>query len=167
MLIDTVIRVGDLTLNEMRDIDPVFVPHSHLGHIAALPSRLNDVGIRRGKPISLYALLSTREALKPHILNDLIRPDFLKTPSVEASDLRLFPIEVGQQKPVAGMLVEALPAQHSVSALGYFVSTKELRRFLPEIQENAPIDVRESSSSRSKSWSLRRCSATKTRVLLC
>jgi ribonuclease BN (tRNA processing enzyme) len=124
VLIDAGTGVGDLTLDEMQEIDHVFLTHSHLDHIAALPLMLDAVGARRNKPISLYGLQSTLDALKTHIFNDVIWPDFLKIPSAESPFLRLFPIEIGQQTLVDGLLVEALPAQHSVPALGYAVSKK-------------------------------------------
>ena len=37
ILIDAGTGVGDLTLEQMRRIDHVFLTHSHLDHIAALP----------------------------------------------------------------------------------------------------------------------------------
>ena len=37
ILIDAGTGVGDLTLDEMRGVDHVFLTHSHLDHVAALP----------------------------------------------------------------------------------------------------------------------------------
>ena len=37
ILVDAGTGVGDLTLDEMRQIDHVLLSHSHLDHIAALP----------------------------------------------------------------------------------------------------------------------------------
>jgi phosphoribosyl 1,2-cyclic phosphodiesterase len=37
ILIDAGTGVGDLTLDEMQAVDDVFLTHSHLDHIAALP----------------------------------------------------------------------------------------------------------------------------------
>lgn len=121
VLIDAGTGVGDLTLDEMQDIDHVFLTHSHLDHIAALPLMLDATGARRGKPIYLYGLQSTLDALKAHIFNDVIWPDFSQIPSIESPFLKFSPVEVGQQTLVNGMLIEALPAQHSVPALGYAV----------------------------------------------
>jgi cAMP phosphodiesterase len=84
VLIDAGTGVGDLTLDEMQEIDHVFLTHSHLDHIAALPLMLDAVGARRNKPISLYGLQSTLDALKTHIFNDVIWPDFLKIPSADS-----------------------------------------------------------------------------------
>ncbi len=47
ILIDAGTGVGDLTLEEMRQIDHVFLTHSHLDHIAALPLMLDAVSSLR------------------------------------------------------------------------------------------------------------------------
>lgn len=122
ILIDAGTGVGDLTLEEMQAIDHVFLTHSHLDHIAALPLMLDAIGAKRTKPITVYGLVQTLEALKAHVFNDIIWPDFSRIPSVETPFLRLAPIETGQQIPIAEAQVEALPAQHSVPAVGYSVS---------------------------------------------
>ena len=45
ILVDAGTGVGDLTLDEMRKIDHVFLTHSHLDHIAALPLMLDAVSM--------------------------------------------------------------------------------------------------------------------------
>ena len=47
ILIDAGTGVGDLTLEEMRRIDHVFLTHSHLDHVAALPLMLDSVSSLR------------------------------------------------------------------------------------------------------------------------
>jgi glyoxylase-like metal-dependent hydrolase (beta-lactamase superfamily II) len=49
ILIDAGTGVGDLTLEEMRQIDHVFLTHSHLDHIAALPLMLDAVSSLRSQ----------------------------------------------------------------------------------------------------------------------
>lgn len=122
VLVDAGTGVGDLTLEEMMAIDHVFVTHSHLDHIAALPLMLDAVGTKRLKPLTLHALPETLDALKTHIFNNVIWPDFTQIPSPKNPFLKLESIAVGQKKWVSGLWVEALPANHSVPALGYAVS---------------------------------------------
>ena len=64
ILIDAGTGVGDLTLDEMRKIDHVFLTHSHLDHIAALPLMLDAVGSLRSAPVQIHALSATVEALR-------------------------------------------------------------------------------------------------------
>jgi len=64
VLIDAGTGVGDLALEEMSAIDHVFLTHSHLDHIAALPLMLDAVASQRKSPLTLHALDETLRALK-------------------------------------------------------------------------------------------------------
>ncbi|WP_422844579.1 3',5'-cyclic-nucleotide phosphodiesterase [Acidovorax sp. M2(2025)] len=121
ILIDAGTGVGDLTLDEMRKIDHVFLTHSHLDHVAALPLMLDAVGSLRSAPVQIHALPATVEALRAHVFNNVIWPDFEAIPSQKQPFMRFSPLAAGEQRSVAGLLVEALPAVHTVPALGYAV----------------------------------------------
>ncbi|HVR50982.1 MAG TPA: 3',5'-cyclic-nucleotide phosphodiesterase [Pseudorhodoferax sp.] len=123
VLIDAGTGVGDLSLAEMRTIDHVFLTHSHLDHIAALPLLVDAIASQRNQPINVYALGGTIAALKAHIFNNVIWPDFSRIPSAEAPFVRLHEITVGQPVHVAGKTIEPLPAVHTVPACGYAVSS--------------------------------------------
>ena len=119
ILVDAGTGVGDLTLDEMQAIDHVFLSHSHLDHIAALPLMLDAVSSRRASPVEVHALPETLQALRQHVFNNTIWPDFTRIPTPEAPFLRLQPLAVGDVLTVAGTVLEVLPARHSVPAVGY------------------------------------------------
>ncbi len=122
ILVDAGTGVGDLTLDEMRQIDHVLLTHSHLDHIAALPLMVDAVASQRHSPIAIYALPGTIAALKAHIFNDVIWPDFSRIPTVEAPFVRFVEIRVGQVLELSGSNIEVLPAVHTVPAVGFAVS---------------------------------------------
>jgi ribonuclease BN (tRNA processing enzyme) len=124
ILIDAGTGVGDLTLNEMRKIDHVFLTHSHLDHIAALPLMLDAASAGRKSAVQIHALDATIETLRKHIFNNVIWPDFESIPSLEKPYVHFIPMQVGEQRTVAGLLVEALPAVHTVPAVGYAIQGK-------------------------------------------
>ena len=119
ILIDAGTGVGDLTLDEMQAVDDVFLTHSHLDHIAALPMMLDAVASRRAEPLRLHALPDTIAALQQHIFNDVIWPDFSRIPSQTRPFVRYQPLQMGQCLQVAGVDIEVLPARHTVPAVGY------------------------------------------------
>ena len=121
VLIDAGTGVGDLSLSEMRRIDHVFLTHSHLDHIAALPLMIDAVASQRHTPLKVHALAPTIEALKMHVFNNVIWPDFSRIPSERAPLLSFEPIEAGSTTQLAGKSIEALPAAHTVPAVGYSV----------------------------------------------
>lgn len=121
ILIDAGTGVGDLTLEEMQAVDHVFLTHSHLDHIAALPLMLDAVSSRRSEPVRVHALPQTITALQAHVFNNVIWPDFSRIPSAKAPFLRFSALAVGQTLNAAGILLEVLPAEHTVPAVGYAV----------------------------------------------
>ena len=123
LLVDAGTGVGDLTLDEMIAVDHVLLTHSHLDHVAALPLMVDAIASRRTSPIRIYALQRTIDALRAHIFNDTIWPDFSKIPSAEAPFISLHPIKVGQTLLLGGKSIEVLPAVHTVPAVGYAATT--------------------------------------------
>ena len=121
VLIDAGTGVGDLTLDEMEHIDHVFLTHSHLDHIAALPLMLDAIGARRTAPMHVHALPATIAALQAHIFNDVIWPDFTRVPAPDAPFVRFVPFATGQTITVGHKTIEVLPAEHTVPAVGYAV----------------------------------------------
>jgi len=119
ILVDAGTGVGELTLDEMQRVDHVFLTHSHLDHIAALPLLLDAVGACRARPLQVHALPATVAALRAHVFNDVIWPDFTRIPTPQAPFVQLQPLGVGDVFVIAGILLEVLPARHSVPAVGY------------------------------------------------
>jgi ribonuclease BN (tRNA processing enzyme) len=127
VLIDAGTGVGDLTLDEMACVNHVLLTHSHLDHVASLPLMLDAVAARRlasgAEPLQVHALPGTISALKAHIFNNLIWPDFSIIPSADTPLMRCVPIAVGQVLQVGGKAIEVLPAVHTVPAVGYAAAT--------------------------------------------
>ncbi|MEZ5645339.1 MAG: 3',5'-cyclic-nucleotide phosphodiesterase [Burkholderiaceae bacterium] len=127
VLIDAGTGVGDLSLDEMARIDHVLLTHSHLDHVASLPLMIDAVAARRlatGAPaLQVHALPGTIKALRDHIFNDVIWPDFAAIPSVDTPLVRFVPFSVGEVISVGGKRAEALPAVHTVPAVGFAVDT--------------------------------------------
>ena len=122
VLIDAGTGVGDLTLDEMCAVNHVFLTHSHLDHVAALPLMVDAVASQRTVPLKIYALEGTIAALKAHIFNNVIWPDFSVIPTAVAPFISFHAICVGQTIHIGGKAIEALPAVHTVPAVGYAVS---------------------------------------------
>ena len=121
ILIDAGTGVGDLTLDEMRLIDHVFLTHSHLDHVAALPLMLDAVSSLRSSPVQVHALPATIAALQEYVFNNVIWPDFSRIPEAATPFLVYQTLETGQVLQIVGLDIEVLPAIHTVPAVGYAV----------------------------------------------
>jgi ribonuclease BN (tRNA processing enzyme) len=122
LLVDAGTGVGDLTLAEMAAINDVLITHSHLDHIANLPLMIDSVAAMRTQALRVHALPETIATLKQYIFNNHIWPDFTQIPSADRPFLSFHPLQIGTRLKIAGKMVEALPAVHTVPAVGYAIT---------------------------------------------
>ena len=128
VLIDAGTGVGDLTLDALARIDHILISHSHLDHVLSIGLLADSVmRARRANgrgPIRVHALPETLAALRTHIFNGAIWPDFTRLPSAENPILELVSFEVGEVLNVNGKRIEVLSASHTVPAVGFAVECR-------------------------------------------
>ena len=125
ILLDAGTGVADLSITELSMIDHVFLTHTHMDHIAALPLMIDTVFDRRQKPITVYGTEAVLTILRNHIFNWAIWPDFSEIPSPDRPVLRFQRIELGRVVNLGGRSFTALPVEHTVPAVGYQLSSGE------------------------------------------
>ena len=123
ILIDAGTGVADLTLAELAMIDHVFVTHSHLDHIAALPLMIDSIADMRDKPVTVFATDATLEILRNHVFNWAIWPDFSEISIRERPVMQYQMIRIGQAVRFGERTITALPAEHTVPAVGYHLDS--------------------------------------------
>jgi ribonuclease BN (tRNA processing enzyme) len=125
VLIDAGTGAGDLSLDELACIDHILISHSHLDHVLAIGLLADSVMRSRAAKgrgaITVHALPDTLSALRQHIFNGVIWPDFTRLPNAEAPVLRFQPFQEGDVLQVAGRRIEVLSAAHTVPAVGFAV----------------------------------------------
>jgi len=140
ILLDAGSGVGELRLDELARIDHILLSHSHLDHILSIPLLADSVmKLRAGpqgsmsdlRPIHVYALPETLEAMRRHIFNGVIWPDFTRLPSAAHPILVFHEFTVGQvltfpaRGGVADRQIHVLPAAHTVPGVGFGVDTPQ------------------------------------------
>jgi ribonuclease BN (tRNA processing enzyme) len=123
ILIDAGTGVADLSLAEMAMIDHVFITHSHLDHIAALPLMIDSIADMRDKPVTIHATDATLEILRNHIFNWAIWPDFSEISIRKTPVMQYKTIRVGQKNRFGERTITAIPAEHTVPAVGYHLDS--------------------------------------------
>lgn len=128
VLVDAGTGVGDLDLDEMAGIDHIVVSHSHLDHVLGIPLLADSVMRRRlqrdpMQPVCVHALPQTLQALRAHLFNDVLWPDFTRLPAADRPILKLVPFQTGQVLELGGKRIEVLSAVHTVPAVGFAVAT--------------------------------------------
>lgn len=123
ILVDAGTGVGDLPLESLAKIDHIFVSHSHLDHVASIPFLVDTVCWMRGSPIVVYGIKDTLDILRAHLFNWKVWPDFTQIPDGDNPFMVYREISVGQTVEMGGRRLTALPANHTVPAVGYLLDS--------------------------------------------
>ena len=123
ILIDAGTGLTELTLAEMAMIEHIFITHSHLDHLAALPLMIDSVADMHDRPITLYATDATLEIIKNHIFNWAIWPDFSEIAIRQEAVMQYQTIRIGEPLRLGERTITAVPAEHTVPAVGYHLDS--------------------------------------------
>ena len=125
VLVDAGTGVGDLSLEALARVEHIVLSHSHLDHVVSIALLADSVmRLREAEgraPIQVHGLPQTLTALKEHIFNGVIWPDFTRLPSADHPVLQLVPFAVGDVLEIGGKRIEVLSAAHTVPAVGFAV----------------------------------------------
>jgi ribonuclease BN (tRNA processing enzyme) len=122
VLIDAGTGIGDLALEDLDSIRHVFLTHAHLDHIAGLPmlaDRVFDENFET--PLTVYAREETLRAVRDHLFNGVIWPDFAKLPTPQNPMLRYHVCSPGDTVTINHRDFYAVDVMHSVPSLGFTV----------------------------------------------
>jgi ribonuclease BN (tRNA processing enzyme) len=122
ILIDAGTGLGDLPLSELRQIRHVFLTHAHLDHVAGLPLFIDAAfDALVSHPLEIHARRETIEALRSHVFNGVLWPDFSVLPTPEAPALRYHELDIDSRLEIAGRVFRPIDVAHSVPSVGYCV----------------------------------------------
>jgi len=125
ILIDAGTGVGDLPLVSMSLVQHIFLTHSHMDHIASIPLLLDSVFERIATPVVIHGLAETIQALKKHVFNNIIWPDFAALPSPQHPVMRYEVMAPGDVFAFEDYTIEMIPVNHIVPCVGYRVQSLE------------------------------------------
>lgn len=123
ILIDAGTGIGDLSMEEMKQIRHIFLTHSHLDHIACFPLLIDTMFDQIKKPITIHAQPATIETLELHIFNNKIWPDFSRLPTPETPVMRFQTMNPGEICKIGDRSFEMIQVNHIVPGVGYRVES--------------------------------------------
>jgi ribonuclease BN (tRNA processing enzyme) len=119
------IDAGSLTralrLSEQIAIRHIFLTHSHLDHICTLPFFTKNIFGHVEDPVEIHALPQTLDALRRHLFNDELWPDFSVIPSPDKPLIRYSEIIPGEICEIDGLRITPVMVNHLVPCVGYRV----------------------------------------------
>ena len=125
ILVDAGTGVGDLTLEQLAKIDHIFVSHSHLDHVTSIPFLVDTVCWMRSSPITVYGIKDTLDILRAHLFNWKMWPDFTQIPDGDKPFMVYREIAPGETLKFGRRRITAIPANHTVPAVGYVLETSK------------------------------------------
>ncbi len=120
ILIDAGTGVGDLSIAQQRRIQNVFLTHCHLDHVCGLAFMADNLFDLIDRPIEVHAPVDTLRAIRDHIFNWTIWPDFSTLPNESQPLLRWRELGIGESCPLGDDLrITPFKVLHTVPAVGY------------------------------------------------
>jgi ribonuclease BN (tRNA processing enzyme) len=114
-----------LSLSEQKKIKTILLTHHHFDHTRDLVTLAANAGYYWQGQLVVYALRYTLDVVTNCLLDGKMYVGFLEYPSKENPTLILEAIEPYDSKAIAGYDVLAVPAKHSVPAVGYQVTASD------------------------------------------
>lgn len=121
ILLDAGSGLATLDIERLVRIDHVFITHCHLDHVLGLALLLDAVQGKRNGPVTVHATDKIIEALKRHMFNWVLWPDFAAIPNAENPTLCWAPMDAGSAIDLRGRSITSQTVNHMVGSVAYGV----------------------------------------------
>jgi len=122
VMLDAGTITGALTVEAQSRITDVFISHTHLDHIKSVLFLADNVVGRIRKPVNIRSIPRVIDAIRRHLMNGLIWPDFTKIPSAKDPVLAYRPLAALKPVKAGALTIKAIPMNHPVPAVGFLVN---------------------------------------------
>jgi len=114
-----------LELEEILEIDDIFLTHSHFDHVKDVPMMTDLLVGKRDKPVVIHGPPETMEAMDKDVFNNRVWPDFRIIPTREKPVVAFQTLEVRKPVTCQGLRIRAIPVHHPVYSVGYIIEGRE------------------------------------------
>jgi len=123
---ETLIDAGTIGMNmdieEQRKIRRILISHPHLDHIEGLPFYAVNIVSNKAPTVPVFGTKYTIDAIKTHLMNGIIWPDFTKIKNFGGNEVfsyKIMPLDkwvkIGPYK------VKAIRVNHTIKTNGYII----------------------------------------------
>jgi cAMP phosphodiesterase len=126
MLVDAGTITTLLTMEEQRKISHILVTHVHLDHVKDIAFISDNICyLQKDRPLMVYGTPYIINALRTHLFNGIIWPDFSTLPSHENPVLKFIDINPGEKVKLGMFDVTPILVDHVVETVGYIIEAEE------------------------------------------
>ena len=121
LLIDAGSVASGLEIEEQAKIEHILISHAHLDHTKDLAFICDNCLGLKSAPFQVHTHQTTLKAIKDHLFNDVIWPDFSAIPSKEKAVITFHELSPGLRVELGGYSIEAIPVAHPGDAMGFII----------------------------------------------
>ena len=109
--------------NDAYKIEHIFLTHSHLDHIVDIAFLIDNYYQTMKKPLKIYALKETIKALREHLFNDTIWPNFpeIMLPDSQTPSAEYVELELNKEYVFEDVTLKPIPVSHTVPTCAYVI----------------------------------------------
>jgi cAMP phosphodiesterase len=121
IMLDAGTITAALSIDAQSKITDILISHTHLDHVKSMLFLADNIIGRIKKPVNIRAIPTVIDAIKKHLMNGVIWPDFTRIPTARNPVLAYKPLKTGTPVKIGRLTVKAIPMNHPVPAVGFLV----------------------------------------------
>ena len=125
LLIDAGSVAAGLDIQDQLKIDHILISHAHLDHTKDLAFICDNCFGLKGKPFEVYTHPTVRKAIKDHLFNDTIWPDFSILPTPDKPTITFNDLENEKEIILGKYKIMPIHVAHPGDAMGFIVTKGE------------------------------------------
>ncbi len=122
LAIDAGALTASLSLDELVKVDHILLTHAHFDHVKDVPLLVDLVASRRDRPVVVHGSTGCARALRDHVFNGELWPDFTRIPRVTSPALAIEPFAPGRPFRIGRYRVVPVRVKHPVESVGFVLS---------------------------------------------